>query len=111
MAPQTNVTQIRLNNLIAYLRLAVSTLVGLESAIGTPFLTAISNTTLSLLNGIENVKNKKAECVQLLEHVHGVLYAIISLHITSDTGGVLAPTTLEHIGKFTEFVCLIRGIL
>ncbi|KAJ7113907.1 hypothetical protein C8R44DRAFT_740788 [Mycena epipterygia] len=102
MPPQTSITQIHLNNLISYLSLAISTLANLEHAVGTPFLTAISNTTLSLLSGVQNVKTKRAECAQLLEHLHKILYAIISLHINSDTGGELPPATLDHIGKFTE---------
>jgi hypothetical protein len=48
------------------------------------------------------VKKNKHECIQLMEPIHQVLYAIIDLHIKSETPGSLPPTTLHHIGEFTE---------
>ncbi|KAJ6595369.1 hypothetical protein B0H10DRAFT_2232934 [Mycena sp. CBHHK59/15] len=108
MAPHTSVTQIRLNNVIVYLTVAASALRELETAVGTPFLTTISNTTVSLLSGVQNAKSKRDECVQFLEHIHAILYGIIALHVNSDTGGVLAPATLDHIAKFTETLQKIR---
>jgi hypothetical protein len=41
-----------------------------------------------------------------MEQTHELLNAIIILHIKSDTGGVLPPSVLNQIGKFTEyFIC------
>jgi hypothetical protein len=37
-----------------------------------------------------------------MEHVHEVIYAIVYLHLKSETGGVLAPVMLKHISQFTE---------
>jgi hypothetical protein len=37
-----------------------------------------------------------------MEQTHELLNAIIILHIKSETGGVLLPSVLNHIGKFTE---------
>jgi hypothetical protein len=39
-----------------------------------------------------------------MEQTHELLSAIISLHIKSETGGVLPPSVLNHIGKFKEQV-------
>ncbi|KAJ6570844.1 hypothetical protein DFH09DRAFT_1079827 [Mycena vulgaris] len=46
----------------------------------------------------------KASCLEptMLEHIHEVLYAIIHIHIHSETGGELSPNMLNHMGKFTE---------
>jgi hypothetical protein len=41
-----------------------------------------------------------------MEQTHELLDAIIILHINSDTGGALPPSTLNHIGKFTEYFFL-----
>jgi hypothetical protein len=41
-----------------------------------------------------------------MEQAHEFLDAIIILHIKSDTGGVLPPTKLNHIGNFTEYFFL-----
>jgi hypothetical protein len=38
----------------------------------------------------------------MLEKVHQLLYAIIQLHLTSNTGGELTPKMLNHLGQFTE---------
>jgi hypothetical protein len=44
-----------------------------------------------------------------MEKTHELLDAIIILHISSDTGGVLPPKTLNHIGKFTEYFFLVNN--
>ncbi|KAJ7487918.1 hypothetical protein FB451DRAFT_1167387 [Mycena latifolia] len=49
------------------------------------------------------VKKNKDECVQLMENIHEILYAIVNLHMKPEIGGSLPPTTLKHIGKFTEY--------
>ncbi|KAJ6538915.1 hypothetical protein B0H10DRAFT_1971304 [Mycena sp. CBHHK59/15] len=83
-----------------------------------PFLLAITRTTQSMLTAIEvnlqffgmtdsvisesqTVRRNKSDCTQLLEQIHKLLYAIIDLHIKSDTLE-LAPSTLYNIGKFAE---------
>ncbi|KAJ7495201.1 hypothetical protein FB451DRAFT_363826 [Mycena latifolia] len=38
----------------------------------------------------------------MLEQVHELLYAIIWVHVKSDTGGELSPSILDNLGKFTE---------
>ncbi|KAJ7818243.1 P-loop containing nucleoside triphosphate hydrolase protein, partial [Mycena olivaceomarginata] len=67
----------------------------------TPFLQAILNTTQSLLDHIQAVKQNKDSCVQLMEQTYALINAIIVVH-GSATSGVLPPTILENIGKFTE---------
>ncbi|KAJ7451875.1 hypothetical protein FB451DRAFT_1409490 [Mycena latifolia] len=102
MSRQPRVTEIRLNNIIACLTPTLALLYELSNTFGTPFVPAISNTTLSLISVVQNVKRNKDDCVQLLENVYQLLNAIINLHIKPETKGSLDPATLDHVGKFTE---------
>ncbi|KAJ7455432.1 hypothetical protein FB451DRAFT_1516019, partial [Mycena latifolia] len=63
---------------------------------------AISSAVLSLVVGVQAAKNNKQECLQLVEHIPGLLYAVVNLHITSQTPGTLPPELLHYVGKFTE---------
>jgi hypothetical protein len=56
----------------------------------------------------QNVKKRKDECVQLLENIHQLLYAIINLHIKS--AGTMSPENLYEIARFTEYVSVIVGL-
>ncbi|KAJ7795122.1 hypothetical protein B0H14DRAFT_2621323, partial [Mycena olivaceomarginata] len=50
----------------------------------------------------QNVKHNKDECVWLMENINQVLYAIINLHLKSETFGSLPPATVDNIGKFAD---------
>ncbi|KAJ7885238.1 hypothetical protein B0H13DRAFT_1889659 [Mycena leptocephala] len=102
MPRQPSVTEIRLENIKACLAPAVTLLNELNDAFGPSFVQPISNTVQSLISAVQNVKQNKNECAQLLENIHQVLYAIVNLHIKSETAGTLPPTTLTHIGSFME---------
>ncbi|KAJ7131134.1 hypothetical protein C8R44DRAFT_904167 [Mycena epipterygia] len=102
MPHQHTVSEIRVKTIIECLTPMVTLLDEVTSAFGTPFLQAISSTTLSLINAVQNVKRNKDECIRLMENIHKILYTIINLHITSETRESLPPAILDHIGKFTE---------
>ncbi|KAJ7154909.1 hypothetical protein C8R43DRAFT_1186258 [Mycena crocata] len=102
MPPRSSLTQIRANNILASLSIAVNTLELLCDSFNTPFLDAILRTTQSLVKYVPTVQQNKTDCVQMMEQVHELLYAIIGLHITSETGGELSPATLSNVGKFAE---------
>ncbi|KAF8181434.1 hypothetical protein K438DRAFT_2021140 [Mycena galopus ATCC 62051] len=104
MPQAATVMQISLKNLSASFNLAVPLLNELSDAFGTPFLPAISNTALSLVVAVQNGKRNKEQCVHLMQSVYKVLYAIINLHMTSEPPGNLAPTSLYHLGRFTEYI-------
>ncbi|KAF7362818.1 ATPase-AAA-core domain-containing protein [Mycena venus] len=104
MPLQTSVTEIRLNNVLSCLKMAVGLLNVLNDSFGTPFLPAIERTTLALINEVQSVKRNKVECIQLLESVHGLLYTIVDIHIKSGTMEILPPIILNHIGRFTETI-------
>ncbi|KAJ7142572.1 hypothetical protein C8R44DRAFT_924163 [Mycena epipterygia] len=102
MPPQRTVTEIRLNSILACLVPTITLLNEVNDAFGTPFIKAISNTTLSLVTAVQNVKRNKDECVQLTENIHQILHAIINLHMKPETAGSLPPTMLDHVDKFTQ---------
>ncbi|KAJ7758756.1 hypothetical protein B0H16DRAFT_1416207 [Mycena metata] len=99
MPPQAP-SDARLNNIVTHLKSAVELLNNLHDAIGTPLLPVISSLVLSLTTSIQSVKRNLDECVNLLEGIHSVLYAIFDLHIKS--AGGLPPGMLEQLGYFTE---------
>ncbi|KAJ7462867.1 hypothetical protein FB451DRAFT_1494899 [Mycena latifolia] len=110
MSRQSTITDIRLNNTIACLIPTLALLDELSDTSGTPFVPAISNTTLSLIRAVQDVKRNKDDCIQLLENVYQLLSAIISLHIKSETKGSLDPATLDHVGKFTDLLRTLHKI-
>ncbi|KAJ7445334.1 hypothetical protein FB451DRAFT_1433443 [Mycena latifolia] len=91
MPPKPSTHQIRLTNIIVCLESALNTLNETARAFDTPFLPAISSTTLSLISA-----------VKFLEHIYRLLHAIINLHIKAKDDVPLA--FLHHIGNFTETV-------
>ncbi|KAJ7806667.1 P-loop containing nucleoside triphosphate hydrolase protein [Mycena leptocephala] len=50
----------------------------------------------------KTVKQNKDDRSLLMEQAHELLNAVISVHISSDTGAELPPSVLNQIGKFTE---------
>ncbi|KAJ7085557.1 P-loop containing nucleoside triphosphate hydrolase protein, partial [Mycena epipterygia] len=102
MPPQPSVTDIRLKNILACLNPTITLLNEVDGAFDIPFIKAISNTTLSLVTAVQNVRRNKDKCVQLMKNIHKILLAIINLHMKADITGSLSPTMLNHVGKFTE---------
>ncbi|KAJ7478196.1 hypothetical protein FB451DRAFT_182425 [Mycena latifolia] len=90
------------DSVLAYLKTAVTVLNDLHDAFGSSFVPTISSAVLSLVVGVQAAKKNKQECLQLVEHIPGLLYAIVDLHITSQTPGTLPPELLHHVGNFTE---------
>ncbi|KAJ7828472.1 P-loop containing nucleoside triphosphate hydrolase protein, partial [Mycena olivaceomarginata] len=95
-------TGIHLDHLISHLTPTVNLLNELNDLFSSPFIQPIVNTLMTLTDVAKNVKRNKSECARLLENVHQVLYAIINLHIKSETTGLLPPSMMDHIGTFME---------
>ncbi|KAJ7815133.1 hypothetical protein B0H13DRAFT_1924375 [Mycena leptocephala] len=102
--PHRPTAESRLSIITAYLTPVVTLLDALIDAFGCQcsFIHQISKITLSLISAVQKVKRNRDECIQLLENIHQVLYAIVDLHISSETTGSLAPSLIDDIGKFTE---------
>ncbi|KAJ7697563.1 hypothetical protein B0H14DRAFT_3174402 [Mycena olivaceomarginata] len=102
--PPPTVTQNRLDNVVVCLTMTTNSLQIIADSMKTPFLGAIINTTQAVLKNIQTVSKHKDDCVQLLEQIHKLLNAIITLHIKSDAGGEMPIEVLDHVGKFTEIL-------
>ncbi|KAJ7186080.1 hypothetical protein C8R46DRAFT_1208162 [Mycena filopes] len=98
-----SLTQFRLNNITSCLGITANTLTALLHGLKLPLMEALVNTTQSLLQLVQNIKQDKADCAELLEQVYQLLNAIIIGYVESDTGVELPPGTLDQIGKFTEY--------
>ncbi|KAJ6592165.1 hypothetical protein DFH09DRAFT_166735 [Mycena vulgaris] len=102
MPSQPIATEIRLNNILKCFTIVVDSLEVLATTFKTPFLEPISRTAKSLLTAVQTVKQNKGDCTQLLEQTYGLLCAIVSLHMKSETGLDLTPSMLYDLGKFTD---------
>ncbi|KAJ6447888.1 hypothetical protein C8R45DRAFT_1084598, partial [Mycena sanguinolenta] len=102
MPRQPTVTEIRLQNIADCLAPTVAVLNELNDVFAPPFVEPISNTVVSLLMIVQNVKQNKKDCAQLLENIYQVLLAIIGLHVKSESMGSLSPVMTEHLGKFMK---------
>ncbi|KAJ7100316.1 hypothetical protein C8R43DRAFT_964095 [Mycena crocata] len=76
-----------------------------------PFLEPISNTVQSLLTIVHGIRKNKEDCTRLMEQVHTLLYAVITLHVRSETWVQLLPADLNNLGKFTETLHKIHSFL
>ncbi|KAJ7021960.1 hypothetical protein C8F04DRAFT_1049371 [Mycena alexandri] len=102
MPRQLTITDIRLKNVSKCLNLTRSSLQLLADTLKISGLEAILNTTQSLLELVESIKQNKNDCNELMEQAHQVLNAIIGIYIKSDTGAELTPSVLSHIANFTH---------
>ncbi|KAJ7457755.1 hypothetical protein FB451DRAFT_1509045 [Mycena latifolia] len=100
---QADAAQIRFNHVATALNAVVTTLDMLSEGLKAPFLEPILNVMQALLTAVQTVKRHQDDCAQMLEQIHELLYAIIHVHIKSDTEDELPPTmTLHKIHTFVE---------
>jgi hypothetical protein len=118
MPTQSTITQIRLDNIQTCLHAAVTTVQVVSKGLKTPFLEPIVNTMWSLLGAVQvgfrhlstldltttcqKIKKNKEVCTEMLEQIHELLYAIIQIHMISNTVGELTPKMLNNLGQFAE---------
>jgi hypothetical protein len=107
------------SNLFEYCT-AVTTVEVVSQSLGTPFLEPIVNTTRSLLGAVQvdfqhsgalelttthqTIKKNKDMYTEMLKQIHKILYAIIRVHITSNTSGELTPKMLDNLGQSAEYL-------
>ncbi|KAJ7775482.1 hypothetical protein B0H16DRAFT_1713070 [Mycena metata] len=102
MPRQQTTIEVRLDNILKCVTIAVNTLDVLVNNLKIPGLEAMVNTTQSLLELAQTIKQDKNECAELMEQTQVILSAIIGVYIKSDTGIELPPRTLNEIGTFTQ---------
>ncbi|KAJ7755264.1 hypothetical protein B0H16DRAFT_732635 [Mycena metata] len=111
MPHQQTVTKIRLENISTSVTITVNTLNVLVNTLKIHGLEAMINTTQSLLNMVQTIKQDKNECAELMEQTHNILNAIIGVYVKSDTGIELPPSILNEIGNFTQTLHKIHTFL
>ncbi|KAJ7123554.1 hypothetical protein C8R44DRAFT_735200 [Mycena epipterygia] len=111
MSPRTTLSETRMDNIVACLTPVIPLLTEFSDAFGTPFIPAIVNTTLSLITLVQNVKKNKEECIQLMENIHELLYAVVNLHIKSETASSLPPAILSVIGELMETLHKVHAFM
>ncbi|KAJ7321971.1 hypothetical protein DFH08DRAFT_818350 [Mycena albidolilacea] len=104
MPSQATADQIRLNSIATCFTATANTLDILAASIKAPFMWALSETTQSLSKNIETVKQNRSDYAELMEQTHGVLNAIIMVHVKSDTRGELPTQMLKTLHKIHTFV-------
>ncbi|KAJ7706619.1 hypothetical protein B0H16DRAFT_1746841 [Mycena metata] len=109
MSNQATAREVRVQAIKASLGPTLNLLGEINEAFAPPFIQAIAATTRHIINSIQNVK--KDEYFQFIESIHQVIYAIITLHLKSETGMFLAPKILEDVRKFTETLHKIYTVL
>ncbi|KAJ7451367.1 hypothetical protein FB451DRAFT_1525746 [Mycena latifolia] len=82
-----------LDSIVTCLNAVLPVVNELHDSFGTPFMQAISATTLNLISAVQNVKNNKDDCIQLMQNIHGILFAIVKLHLQSEPQGL--PSTFN----------------
>ncbi|KAJ7436342.1 hypothetical protein FB451DRAFT_1454801 [Mycena latifolia] len=103
MPLQPDAAQNRFNSIATSLSGAITTLGRVSASLRSPFLEPISNIMASLLTAVQTVKRSQDDCTDMLEKIHILLYAIIRVHIKSDSAGELPPNmTLHKIHTFIE---------
>jgi hypothetical protein len=50
----------------------------------------------------QSVKSNKDECLAMVEQIHEILCTIIGLYYASEIHGVLSPSIVTDIAKFSE---------
>ncbi|KAF8205255.1 hypothetical protein K438DRAFT_2096405 [Mycena galopus ATCC 62051] len=93
MPRQPTVAETNLAHITTCLKLTLPLLNELHDKFGPPFVQSIANTIQTLINLVQ------LNCGRI---IHEILYAIVTLHIKSETVGCLPPATLGNIGKFTH---------
>ncbi|KAJ7247057.1 hypothetical protein C8J57DRAFT_1724691 [Mycena rebaudengoi] len=89
-------------NLLQYIILAATTTKNIAETAKVPFLSSTAELCLSITKRIETTRSNKEEYVEILEHIHEILYIIVQLDSTLEIRGVLPTALLYDIAKFTE---------
>ncbi|KAJ7108402.1 hypothetical protein C8R43DRAFT_1243567 [Mycena crocata] len=102
MPHSSSAVKTRLEGTIACLTPALEVLNELHDTSGLPFAPVIASTLASLIVKLQTARRNTEECLKLTQNIHELIYGIIAMHVKSEAGGMLSPTTLYDLAKFTE---------
>ncbi|KAF7357061.1 hypothetical protein MSAN_01299800 [Mycena sanguinolenta] len=97
-----NSAETRLGNLKICFTVITETLEVLVQTVDAPFMKTIYLTTQSISQMIQNIKQNKQDCAELLEQVYSLLNSIVTVFLESETGCNLPLRTLDNIGQFAR---------
>ncbi|KAJ7119776.1 hypothetical protein C8R44DRAFT_853823 [Mycena epipterygia] len=92
----------RFSQLIQYTAAAARTAKDIAESSNIPFLRFSAVLSLSIAESIQSVKSNKDGCVDVMDAIHEILCAVISLCTTTETNGTLGPAILEDIGTLNQ---------
>ncbi|KAJ7488073.1 hypothetical protein FB451DRAFT_1081691 [Mycena latifolia] len=76
-----------------------------------PFISSVSSLASNILSLSESVKTNKEECLQMVDHIQELLWAVVDLCVRSNTDGVLPPAVLTKIGNFARMLQKIHTFM
>ncbi|KAF8196205.1 P-loop containing nucleoside triphosphate hydrolase protein [Mycena galopus ATCC 62051] len=89
-------------SLVQYTTVAASAAQEIAAFTAVPFMASMGTLTLSILKCIESVTANREDCLEMVEHIHEILGAVIRLYSENETNGALPPPLLYDIAKFIE---------
>ncbi|KAJ7046392.1 hypothetical protein C8F04DRAFT_1064144 [Mycena alexandri] len=92
----------KLADLIEYTSFAASTLGEIARSAQIPFLLTAASLSSMILDFVRASRTTKQHSIQMVEQIHEILFAIISLYSETVVARILPPSLLHDISKFTE---------
>ncbi|KAK7063425.1 NB-ARC domain-containing protein [Favolaschia claudopus] len=92
----------RLEKLVGYIGLAASTAKTLTDIHGLPFLSIAATIALSIADASKTIRANKDQHLEILAQIHEIFFSIIILASDCEMPGMVAPSVLHSIAKFTE---------
>ncbi|KAJ7480777.1 hypothetical protein FB451DRAFT_1556305, partial [Mycena latifolia] len=80
----------------------LSTARDLAVASKVPFLGLAASSSLSIMEKIKAMNSSKNEYIELVEQIHELMSAVLTVYQTTQIDGILPPAVLHDISKFAE---------
>ncbi|KAJ6587360.1 hypothetical protein B0H10DRAFT_2234032 [Mycena sp. CBHHK59/15] len=87
------------DNVLQSATVAAGALRDISGSSQVPFLHIVSAICFVILSNVQAVKVNKQGCLQMVEQINELLWAIVDLCVNSKTGDVLPPSILHNIGN------------
>ncbi|KAJ7167991.1 P-loop containing nucleoside triphosphate hydrolase protein, partial [Mycena filopes] len=94
--------QTRSDLILHYASWAATAVKDVADSRNVPFMGTTAALCQAIFKLVESVKTNITESIAMVEQIHAILCAIMSLYSTSETNGALPPAILYNIARFTE---------
>ncbi|KAJ7133123.1 hypothetical protein C8R44DRAFT_977428 [Mycena epipterygia] len=99
-----------LENVLAHIRTVVSMLQEVAQATQSPLLLTVFRISSLVIETMQNVKGNKERWLRVLEKVHDLLCALVTLSSTRELD-TLPPSTMDAVGRFAENLQKIQSCM